>query len=97
MVFQSPIGRQYHGKEEKGIYKSLSLGDLIKFTSIFERAGSLYTFTLTIDRNQLSKTDLSDLKQLKKREGKRGFKVEVFNLNLKNVDLQSIYSHFTIN
>ena len=44
-----------------------------------------------------AETDLSDLKQLKKREGKRGFKVEVFNLNLKNVDLQSIYSHFTIN
>lgn len=85
-VSQSPAGRQYHGKEGKGRYKSLSLGDLVKFTSIFERAEELYTFTLTIDINQLSRTELSDLKQLKKGEGKKGFRVEIFNLNLKNVE-----------
>lgn len=83
---QSPNGRQYHGKEGKGRYKSLSLGDLVKFTSVYEGKNGFSEFTLTIDRNNLSKTELSDLKQLKKGEGKSGFKVEISNINLKNAD-----------
>lgn len=82
---QSPQGRQYHGKQGKGRYKSLSLGDLVKFTSVYNDNGVLYTFTLTIDRNKLSRTELSDLKQLKKEES-TGFYVEIFNINIKNAE-----------
>ena len=86
LKFQSPSGRQYHGKQGKGRYKSLSLGDLVKFTSIYEDNGVLYTFTLSIDRNKLSRTELSDLKQLKKGEKGTGFDVEIFNINIKNAE-----------
>src|ERR1700722_13136417 len=36
---QSPSGRQYHGKEGKGRYKGLALGDLVKFKSIYKSNG----------------------------------------------------------
>lgn len=83
---QSPGGRQYHGKEGKGRYKSLSLGDLVKFTSVYGTKDDFSEFSLTIDRNQLSRTELSDLKKLKKGEGLSGFKVEINNVNSKNAD-----------
>lgn len=83
---QSPNGRQYHGKEGKGRYKGLALGDLVKFTSIYQTNGTASQFTITIDRNQLSKTEISDLKQLKKGEVSTGFTVEIANVNLKNAD-----------
>lgn len=83
---QSPSGRQYHGKEGKGRYKGLALGDFVKFTSVYQTNGSFSEFTITIDRNNLSRTEISDLKQLKKGEGEAGFKVEIDNINLKNAD-----------
>lgn len=83
---QSPNGRHYHGKEGKGRYKSLSLGDLVKFTSSYEGKNGFSEFTLTIDRNHLSNTELSDLKQLKKGDGISGFKIEITNINTKNAD-----------
>ena len=51
---QSPNGRQYHGKEGKGRYKGLALGDLVKFTSTYQSNDTTSEFTITIDRNQLS-------------------------------------------
>lgn len=83
---QSPNGRQYHGKEGKGRYKGLALGDLVKFISTYQSNGNASEFTVTIDRNQLSRTEISDLKKLKKGEGKTGFIVEIENINLKNAD-----------
>jgi len=83
---QSPNGRQYHGKEGKGRYKSLSLGDYVKFTSVYNGKNGFSEFTLTIDRNHLSKTELSDKKLLKKGEGATGFKVEINNINSKNAE-----------
>lgn len=82
---QSPSGRHYHGKEGKGRYKSLALGDLVKFTSIYSTNGTNSIFTATIDRNNLSKTELSDLKQIKKggSEDQKGFTVEIDNVNIK--------------
>ncbi len=44
---QSPNGRQYHGKEGKGRYKGLSLGDYVKFTSVYESKNGFSEFTLT--------------------------------------------------
>lgn len=83
---QSPNGRQYHGKEGKGRYKGLALGDLVKFTSNYQSNGNTSEFTVTIDRNQLSRTEISDLKQKPKEETKTGFTVEIGNVNLKNAD-----------
>lgn len=83
---QSPSGRQYHGKEGKGRYKGLALGDYVKFTSTYQSNGALSEFNITLDRNHLSKTEISDLKLLKKGEGKSGFKVEISNINIKNAD-----------
>lgn len=83
---QSPNGRQYHGKEGKGRYKGLALGDFVKFTSNYQSNGSTSEFTVTIDRNQLSRTEISDLKQKPKAETKTGFTVEIGNVNVKNAD-----------
>jgi hypothetical protein len=74
------------GKEGKGRYKGLALGDLVKFTSNFQSNGTTSEFTVTIDRNQLSKTEISDLRQQKKGETKTGFTVEIENINLKNAE-----------
>ncbi len=82
----SPNGRPYHGKEGKGRYKSLALGDLVKFKSCYENNGNFSHFTATIDRNHLSRTEVSDVQQLKKDEGKKGFTVEIDNVNSKNAE-----------
>ncbi len=86
IITQSPKGRQYHGKEGKGRYKGLALGDLVKFTSNFQTNGNVSEFTITLDRNQLSRTEISDLKQKPKGETKTGFKVEINNINFKNAE-----------
>lgn len=81
---QSPQGRQYHGKEGKGRYKSLALGDLITFTSTFKNGGEqLNTFDITFDRNHISSSIFSDLKIIPKETGNIGFKVEISNINNK--------------
>ncbi len=82
----SPSGRHYHGKEGKGRYKSLALGDLVKFTSVYKNGESLKEFTVTFDRNNLSHSNFSDLKTLPKGSEKTGFKVEIQNINQENVN-----------
>lgn len=82
----SPSGRHYHGKEGKGRYKSLALGDLVKFTSVYKNGESLKEFTVTFDRNNLSHSNFSDLKTLPKGSGETGFKVEIQNTNQENVN-----------
>jgi len=82
----SPSGRHYHGKEGKGRYKSLALGDLVIFTSIYKNGESLKEFNITFDRNNLSHSNFSDLKTLPKSETKTGFKVEIQNINQENTN-----------
>lgn len=82
---QSPNGRQLHGKEGKGRYKSLALGDLVKFKSTYWSNGSLLNFTAIIDRNKLSSTEISDLHKITGKGGEAGFSVEIINTNTKNV------------
>jgi hypothetical protein len=82
----SPSGRHYHGKEGKGRYKSLALGDLVKFTSVYQNGESLKKFTVTFDRNNLSHSNFSDLKTLPKGNTETGFKVEIQNVNQENVN-----------
>ncbi|HMH31607.1 MAG TPA: ATP-binding protein [Puia sp.] len=83
---QSPGGRPYHGKEGKGRYKSLALGDLVEFRSIYQIKGQFSEFTAKIDRNQLSTTEFSDLVNLKKGKHNSSFEITITNVNSKNVE-----------
>ena len=83
---QSPEGRHYHGKEGKGRYKSLALGDLVKFTSVYKSNGNHSIFSAIIDRNYISRTEISDLKKIKKSDTNTGFSVEINNINQKNAE-----------
>lgn len=76
----SPNGRQYHGKEGKGRYKALALGDFVTFTSTFKNADSLKEFSITIDRNNLTHSAFSDLKTLPKEFNQTGFRVNIQNI-----------------
>lgn len=78
---QSPNGRVYHGKEGKGRYKSLALGDLVKFTSTFKNSRKLKQFTITLDRNYLSYSQFSEVKTLSNNETESGFQVLINNVN----------------
>jgi hypothetical protein len=80
----SPGGRQYHGKEGKGRYKALALGDLVVFQSNFIDNGQINEFTITIDRNNLSYSEISELKTLPKSLGTKGFSVQIQNINQEN-------------
>lgn len=83
---QSPNGRAYHGKEGKGRYKSLALGDLIIFESFYKEKDQYKYFQVKIDRNHLSHSEISDVKTLKKGQGSTGFIVEVYNVNTEKVE-----------
>jgi hypothetical protein len=82
----SPAGRPYHGKEGKGRYKSLALGDLIEFKSIYDLNGKQADFSIKIDRNQITKTEFSDLNQRDTPSEKTGLQVVINNVNPKNAD-----------
>jgi hypothetical protein len=77
----SPSGRQYHGKEGKGRYKALALGDLVTFTSTFKNVDASKEFSITIDRNNLTHSEFSDLRTLSKNDDRTGFKVFIQNVN----------------
>ena len=86
ILTQSPKGRVFHGKEGKGRYKSLSLGDLVEFESIYKNNGNYESFTVKVDRNQLSHSEISDLKQLPNGEYQTGFNIVIKNINTKNAE-----------
>lgn len=81
---KSPNGRHYHGKEGKGRYKSLALGDLVEFTSRYKNGESFKEYTITLDRNHLSYSNFSDLKTLPKGDYSTGFQVRIDNVNQEN-------------
>jgi hypothetical protein len=74
----SPGGRAYHGKEGKGRYKALALGDLVHFDSYQLQNGASNHFTVTIDKNNLRNPKLTDIQSLN--ESKKGFKVTISNV-----------------
>lgn len=82
--FQSPNGRYYHGKEGKGRYKAMALGDLVKFESRFKKNGKVEKFFVTIDRNNLLNSEISDLEIVNEKNIKAGFTVTINNINNKN-------------
>lgn len=79
----SPNGRVYHGKEGKGRYKALALGDLVVFQSTYKDGASSKAFSITLDRNSLKKPRISE--PILPINGKdQGFMITVKNLNQKN-------------
>jgi Histidine kinase-, DNA gyrase B-, and HSP90-like ATPase len=77
----SPSGRHYHGKEGKGRYKTLSLGDLVIFTSFYNYNDQYKSFNITLDRNNLTYSEISDLTSVPKSQNQSGFEVLIQNIN----------------
>jgi hypothetical protein len=80
----SPSGRAYHGKEGKGRYKSLALGNSVLFTSVYLGTDkkTKFKFSIKIDRNSLTQTEISDLMTLPQGSNAEiGFKVDITNIN----------------
>lgn len=83
---KSPGGRPYHGKEGKGRYKSLALGDLVEFISVYEAEGNRASFSIKLDRNHITKTEFSDLTKTNEPLLKTGLEVIIHNVDRKNAD-----------
>jgi hypothetical protein len=77
----SPGGRQYHGKEGKGRYKALALGDLVTFKSKYKNRDQCNEFSITLDRNNLTYSEISDQKTLPKTKQETGFTAIIQNVN----------------
>jgi hypothetical protein len=75
----SPSGRAFHGKEGKGRYKALALGDTVKFESTYPANGAFNSFNITIDRNDLRNPVVSDT--LVSAKNFKGFRVRIVNVN----------------
>jgi DNA topoisomerase VI subunit B len=77
---KSPGGRSYHGKEGKGRYKALALGDLVRFDSYYNiNKTSSNHFTITISRDSLKNPKIGDIQLINKPI--QGFKVTIDNIN----------------
>ena len=82
-ILKSPGGRYFHGKEGKGRYKALALGDLINIESYYKDNGHTKRFTIDLDRNQIKKPLISD-EELFDESRPSSFKVSIFNINDKH-------------
>lgn len=78
---QSPKGRSYHGKEGKGRYKSLAIGDLVTYTSTYKNSNNSKEFTIVLDRNNLSHSKFSEPKTVTSNDKNSGVSVLIENTN----------------
>lgn len=83
----SPKDRKLHGEEGKGRFKSLALGNTIKYESRFEDKGQFYLFEINIDANNIQNVEIGDLKTLKKNEYSTGVKVIISNIIQENASI----------
>lgn len=81
----SPSGRAYHGKEGRGRYKSLALGDLVIYNSTYKNSHSHKHFTITLDRNKISHSEFSDLNVIADSKVQSGVSVLIQNTNVENI------------
>lgn len=79
---KSPKGRHFHGKEGKGRYKALAMGDLVEIESIYNEGGKSKKFLISLDRNNIKKPSISDLEILNERK-ESSFKVSIYNIHIK--------------
>jgi len=81
----SPSGRSYHGKEGKGRYKALALGELVSFESCQQNNENSHNyFNVTISLDNLKKPKISDIQFVN--GAKKGFKVTIENINAKTAN-----------
>lgn len=82
ITHRSPGGRQYHGKEGKGRYKALALGDLVTFKSWFYSGNNVNHFNVVLDRNSIKSPVISELSTVTNINRQSGFEVVIDNVNL---------------
>ncbi|WP_126973923.1 ATP-binding protein [Gynurincola endophyticus] len=78
--------KKLNSQSPKGRYKSLALGDLIEFRSRYQSNGSLSEFSIKIDRNQLSGTEIGNITEVKGEGITPGFTVQIQNVDFKNAE-----------
>jgi hypothetical protein len=77
----SPNGREYHGKEGRGRYKSLALGDDVEFISVYRDGSAVRSFNVRINRNQLRRTELNDPMLVSGNSAQPGYRVVIHDVN----------------
>ena len=82
----SPGQRSYHGKEGKGRYKALALGNHVSFKSTYLDADEQYrTFTIELNRELIDRPMVHSALPVKAESLNTGFKVVIQALNQKIV------------
>jgi hypothetical protein len=76
----SPGLRSYHGKEGKGRFKSMALGDLIKYVSRFKSNGKTKSFSVHWNKNELKHPVIEDSHEVKKNKDYTGVLVKIENI-----------------
>jgi hypothetical protein len=81
----SPGNRVYHGKEGKGRYKALALGEAVTFRSCYQlgQEDSLQEFEVLLSRNQLSNPIVMEPEKSQRKT--TGFSATIFNTNERHI------------
>lgn len=79
----SPEHRVLHGREGHGRLKALSLGNLVKFNSIYKTKDGLSHYDITLDKNKITKPYIDDVRAFSKEKAatlSTGVKVKITNI-----------------
>lgn len=79
----SPEHRVLHGREGHGRLKALSLGDLVKFNSIYKTKDGLSHYDITLDKNKITKPYIDDVRTFSKDKASKlttGVRVSISNI-----------------
>jgi hypothetical protein len=80
----SPEHRVLHGREGHGRLKALSLGNLVKFRSVFKNSAGLSHYEITLDNNKITKPYIDDVRTFSKDKAAQispGVTVTITNIN----------------
>ncbi len=105
--------RRLHGSEGRGRYKALSIGNIVKFNSVYvdKEDNTKKEFSVVISNNDLSVSDISELKTCDNQNKKTGVSIRISSIENKtslfnegNINLiqemfavyYSLYKDFTI-
>lgn len=80
----SPEHRVLHGRFGHGRLKALSLGDLVKFRSIYSTSDGLNYFDITLDKNKIAKPYIDDVRKIAKDKASHlspGVSISIANVN----------------
>src|ERR1700749_2686131 len=79
----SPEHRVLHGREGHGRLKALSLGDLVKFNSIYKTKDGLSHYDITLDKNKITKPYIDDVRAISKEKAAKmstGVRITITNI-----------------